>query len=157
MSIRSTDMRVKLVLLVMAGVLIGYAFWLLLRPVEIVAVHQDDDFSAVLVKSFPLTDKGKISWWMKNKDRLKERYGVPKPAPDGNFYITFWLFGDGYKEEGKYDRRCFDDMKTKVNCIEKEVVFSVNNDSRNRIHFTTYSGGDYLLTDNGEVVSYEYR
>lgn len=144
MLIRSMDMRVKLVLLVMAGVLIGYAFWLLLRPVEIVAVHQDDDFSAVLVKSFPLTDKGKISWWMKNKDRLKERYGVPKLAPDGNFYITFWLFGDGYKEEGKYDRLCFDDMDTKINCIEKDAVFSVNNDSRNRIHFTVYDGDGYL-------------
>ncbi|AML59333.1 hypothetical protein AXX16_3642 [Serratia rubidaea] len=52
---------------------------------------------------------------------------------------------------------CFDDMDTKINCIEKDAVFSVNNDSRNRIHFTTYSGDDYLLKDNGEVVSYEYR
>ncbi|QPT14904.1 DUF943 family protein [Serratia rubidaea] len=157
MSIRSMDMRVKLVLLVMVGVLIGYAFWLLLRPVEIVAVHQRNNFSAVLVKSFPLTDKGKISWWLKNKDMLKIRYGIPKPASYGSFTITFWLFGDGYKEEGKYDRLCFDDMDTKLNCIEKHAFFSVNNDSRNRIHFTAYGGGKYLLKENGEVVSYEYR
>ncbi|MBS0975634.1 DUF943 family protein [Serratia rubidaea] len=157
MSIRPIDMRGKRVLLLTACVSIVYISWLFLRPVEIVAVHQRNNFSAVLVKNFPLTDQGKISWWMKNKDRLKERYGVPIPVTNGSFYITFWLFGDGYKEEGKYDRLCFDDMDTKFNCIEKDAVFSVNNDSRNRIHFTTYSGDDYLLKDNGEVVSYEYR
>lgn len=123
MLIRSMDMRVKLVLLVMAGVLIGYAFWLLLRPVEIVVVHQRNNFSAVLVKNFPLTDQGKISWWMKNKDRLKMRYGIPKPASYGSFTITFWLFGDGYKEEGKYDRLCFDDMDTKLTVLKRMRFF----------------------------------
>ncbi|WP_233494120.1 DUF943 family protein [Serratia sp. FGI94] len=157
MSIRPIDVRGKRVLLLTACVSIVYISWLFLRPVEIVAVHQRNNFSAVLVKNFPLTEQGKISWWMNNKDMLKMRYGIPKPASYGSFTITFWLFGDGYKEEGKYDRLCFDDMDTKFNCIEKDAVFSVNNDSRNRIHFTTYSGDDYLLKDNGEVVSYEYR
>ncbi|WBF44074.1 DUF943 family protein [Serratia rubidaea] len=143
--------------LLMFCILTFYVSWLLLRPIDIVATYENRHFSSVLVNNFPLTTKGKIEWWLQNKDMLKERYGIPKPASYGDFSITFWLFGDGYKEEGKYDRRCFDDMKTKVNCIEKDAVFSVNNDSRNRIHFTTYSGDDYLLKDNGEVVSYEYR
>ncbi|MCR0999162.1 Enterobacterial putative membrane protein (DUF943) [Serratia rubidaea] len=134
-----------------------YFSWLFFRPVEVIAVHQRNNFSAVLVNNFPLTEQGKISWWMKNKDMLKIRYGIPKPASYGSFTITFWLFGDGYKEEGKYDRLCFDDMDTKINCIEKDAVFSVNNDSRNRIHFTTYGGNKYVLKENGEVVKYEYK
>ncbi|THB85260.1 DUF943 family protein [Pantoea allii] len=40
----------------------------------------------------------------------------------------FWRCGDAYKEEGKYDRLCFYDMK-KVNFIEKDAIPSIfNND-----------------------------
>lgn len=144
-------------LLLTSCALLGYFFWLSLRPVKIVAVHQDDNFSDVLVKNFPFTDRGKISWWLKNKEILKKKYNIPQPASYGNFTIMFWSFGDGYKEEGKYDRLCFKDMKTKVNCIEKDAIFSVNNDSQNRIHFTVYDGKNYLLKENGEVVEYEYE
>lgn len=41
-----------------------------------------------------------------------EKYHITTPEKDGSFYLTFWLFGEGYKEEGKYDRLCFDDMQT---------------------------------------------
>ena len=54
-------------------VLLGYRIWLCLRPVEIVAVHQENNYSDVLVRSFPPTDKGKISWWLENKNMLKEK------------------------------------------------------------------------------------
>ena len=144
------------VLLLCSGSFLSYALWQSLSPVEIVAVHQRNNFSDVLVKNFPFTDKGKINWWLKNKEILKKKYNIPQPASYGNFTITFWSFGDGYKEEGKYDRLCFKDMNTRVNCIEKEAIFSVNNDSQNRIHFTVYDGENYLLKENGEVVEFEY-
>ena len=61
-------------LLLLAGCTgMGYWYWLCLRPVEIVAVHKEDHHASVLVKTFPLTDKGKISWWLKNKNILKEK------------------------------------------------------------------------------------
>jgi len=145
------------VLLLVSGSFLGYVLWRLLSPVEVIAVHQRNNFSDVLVKNFPFTDRGKISWWLKNKEILKTKYNIPQPASYGNFTIMFWSFGDGYKEEGKYDRLCFKDMKTKVNCIEKDAIFSVNNDSQNRIHFTVYDGDNYLLKENGEVVEYEYE
>ncbi|WLI76301.1 DUF943 family protein [Kosakonia sp. H02] len=129
----------------------GYFLWLTLRPVEIVEIHQRRNFSDVLVNNFPLTDKAKINWWLKNKDRLKKEYGIPKPASYGNFTITFWLFGEGYKEEGKYDRLCFDDMKTKRNCIEKEAVFSVDWSKNLGLVFTVDDGA-YQMTKNGDVV-----
>lgn len=149
--------KTRFFILIFIFAFLSYLLWFLIRPVKIVAVHKDGHFSSVLVRNFPFTDRGKINWWLKNKEMLKTRYGIPESDPNGDFYITFWIFGEGYKEEGKYDRRCFDDMKTKVNCIEKNAVFSVNNDSRNRIHFTVFDGGDYLLKNSGEVVKYEYK
>ncbi|WP_317693596.1 DUF943 family protein [Serratia sp. UGAL515B_01] len=44
--------------------ILSYMLWLLNRPIEIVAVHQDENFSSVLVKNFPITDQGKINWWL---------------------------------------------------------------------------------------------
>lgn len=91
---------------------------------------------------------------MKNKEILKEKYNIPNPEKDGYFYLTFWLFGDGYKEEGKYDRLCFDDMKTKVNCIEKDPVFTVKNSKNMGTMFEAYDG-TYRLQNNGEIVKYD--
>ena len=142
-------------LLFLAGcVVLGYWFWLCLRPVEIVAVHEDDNHASVLVKTFPFTDKGKISWWLKNKNMLKEKYNIPKPSPSGNFTVIFWDFGDGYKEEGKYDRRCFNDMKTKVNCIEKNAVFAVRQYHDDDVIFATYEGR-YSLNKNSDIIKVE--
>ena len=139
-------------LFVFASVLATYFLWISLRPVEIIAVHQDDDYSSVLVKNFPITDKGQINWWLKNKDMLKNRYGIPKPSSYGNFTIIFWDFGDGYKEEGKYDKLCFNDMKAPVNCIEKEAIFSVDNSPNLGTVFTVYDGGDYRFDKNGKLI-----
>lgn len=150
-------MRVKnkkvILLLSLAGcVLSGYWFWLYLRPVEIVAIHhRSSGFSDVLVTSFPPTDKGKINWWLKNKNMLKDKYGIPRADSDGYFYVTFWIFGEGYKKEGKYDRLCFDDMKTKVNCIEKDAVFSVDKSRNLGMTFTVYDGDNYRLGQNGDI------
>ena len=134
-----------------ACLLLACVLWLSVRSVEVVAVHQDREFSSVLVRNFPLTDQGKISWWLKNKDMLKEKYNIPERAKDGFFSIVFWDFGDGYKEEGKYDRRCFDDMKPPVNCIEKNRVFSVSDSKNMGISFTT-DAEIYRMRKNGKIV-----
>ncbi|MFU9136352.1 DUF943 family protein [Erwinia tasmaniensis] len=142
-----------LILLFLTGcVLLGYWLWLSLRPVEVVAVHDNGNHSYVLVRSLPLTDKGKINWWLKNKEILKEKYDIPKPSSSGYFTVIFWDFGDGYKEEGKYDRLCFDDMKTKVNCIEKDAVFSVDKSRNMGLMFTVYDGDNYRLDHNGDII-----
>ncbi|AVJ19855.1 hypothetical protein CLM71_23260 [Serratia sp. MYb239] len=137
------------------SVLLGYWLWLSLRPVEVVAVHDNGNHSYVLVRSFPLTDKGKINWWLKNKDMLKAKYDIPKPSSSGYFTIIFWDFGDGYKEEGKYDRLCFDDMKTKVNCIEKDAVFSIDKSRNFGVTFTVYDGDNYRLGQNSDIIKVE--
>jgi len=150
---RAKNKKIILALLIIGCVLIGYTSWLSLRPVEIVAVHQDGEFSDVLVKNFPFTDRGKINWWLKNNNILKEKHHIPEPGSDGFYSVTFWLFGSGYKEEGKYDRRCFEDMKTPINCIDKNKVFSVDKSRNMGISFST-SDQTYRTKENGKIVKY---
>lgn len=123
---KSKKTKVLCALLLISLLLFAYCILFQSRQVDIIAVHEDGEFSSVLVKNFPITDKGKIEWWIKNSQKLKEKYKIPNPANDGFFSIVFWDFGDGYKEEGKYDRRCFPDMKPPKNCIEKDRIFSVS-------------------------------
>ncbi|CAH6345059.1 DUF943 family protein [Pantoea agglomerans] len=138
-----------LALIITSCALIGYFFWFSSRPIEVIAVHEDGNYSFVLVKKFPITDKGKIDWWLKNKDIFKNRYDIPKPAAYGGYDVTFWNFGDGYKED-KYDRLCFDDMKTKMNCINKEPLLTIKRYNYEREIFITYEGR-YKLKNNGEI------
>jgi len=152
---RTKNKKNLLALLIIGFILIVYASWLSLRPVEIVATHDNGNHSYILVKSFPFTDQGKINWWLKNNEMLKSKYKIPKPASYGSFTIIFWLFGDGYKEEGKYDRLCFEDMKTKVNCIEKNAIFSVSYSKNMGTMFTVYDG-TYQMKKNGDIVKYNY-
>ncbi|MGV3345630.1 DUF943 family protein [Enterobacteriaceae bacterium LUAb1] len=137
-------------LLLVAVVVFGYGLWLS-RPVEIVAVHQDGNSSDVLVKNFPFTDREKMSWWLKNKNMLKEKYNIPRPEKDGDFTVIFWLFGDGYKETDGYDRLCFEDMLPPKNCIDKNRVFSANHSRNMGVSFIV-SGGIYRLKENGDIV-----
>ncbi|MDX5628282.1 MULTISPECIES: DUF943 family protein [unclassified Brenneria] len=142
--------RVITVLSVLAAV---YGIIWLSRPVKIVAIHQHNDSSYVLVLNFPLTNRGKIDWWLKNRAMLKEQYAIPKRSSYGSSSITFWDFSEGYKEEGKYDRRCFEDMTTEKNCVEKPPLFSVDDNGRGSIMLTT-SSQRYRQQPDGEIVPY---
>lgn len=132
-------------------VFITYFLWISLCPVSIVAIHQNDDYSSVLVKNFPITERGEINWWLKNKDMLKSRYDIPKPSSYGNFTVIFWDYGDGYKEEGKYDRLCFNDMPPPKNCIDKNIVFYVSYSKNSGMYFIA-NNEKYYLKNNGKIV-----
>ncbi|PCN67127.1 hypothetical protein A8V19_20930, partial [Yersinia pestis] len=121
------------------------------HPVEIISVHQRNNYSDILVRNFPFTEKGKINWWLENRDMLKAKYSIPKPASDGFYTIIFWDFGDGYKEEGKYDRLCFSDMNTTKNCIEKEkymTIYKIKNDEP----LFSFDGNRYFLNEHNKIV-----
>ncbi|CAE1144298.1 DUF943 family protein [Serratia sp. Tan611] len=148
--------KYRIILLLMLCILIIYAYLLGCSRVEIVAVHQRDNYSDVLVKSFPVTDKGKIQWWFENKDKLKNQYNIPQPASYGGFTVTFWLFGDGYQEEGKYDRLCFDDMPTNKSCIDKNLLMMVRYAKSTGLSFRL-DGGVYRIKGNGEMIKEKYK
>jgi len=126
--------------------------WINLRPVEVVAVHQDDQLTYILVRNFPLTDKGKITWWLAHANELKAKYAIPRPGPYGLYFIIFWDFGDGYKEDA-FDLFCFSDMKTKKNCVDKNFVFMVNNTRDGTVVFTT--DVDKYTLKNGKMIPYK--
>ncbi|SCC13071.1 DUF943 family protein [Kosakonia oryziphila] len=144
------------VLLLIGCALLAYVIRIYLRPVEIVAVHEDGNFSSVLVKTFPFTDKMKIDWWLKNKDMLKEKYGIPRPDSDGSFTVIFWDFGDGYKETDGYDRLCFKDMKPPKNCIDKNSFMFVKNGKNTGMTFWA-DNGIYRVKKSGEMVKTRYK
>lgn len=138
------------------GAMAAYVVWFIFRPVEIVAVHQSEEYSDVLVRNFPLTDKGKIAWWQSNHERIKKFYAIPKPAQDGYYSIVFWDFADGYKEEGNYDRRCFPQMKVKAQCIDKNKLLSLWRDKDGTVIYGV-NDGEYRMTENGKLISEKYR
>ncbi|CAM3983556.1 hypothetical protein VA7868_03653 [Vibrio aerogenes CECT 7868] len=128
MKINSMNQQYYLLLAVFICGLI-YTSYLWLRPVEIIDIHQDENWSDVIVNNFPVTKSEKISWWNKNKTFLHSKYSVPAPDKNGYFHVTFWDIGSGYKADTGTDQDsdllCFDDMKTNANCIEKNKVFEV--------------------------------
>lgn len=138
-------------LLIIGCILSAYVIWIWLLPVELIAVHQNDDHTYIIGKNFPITDKGQINWWLKNKDMLKKRYNLPKPAPYGDYTVIFWDFSDGYKEEGKYDRLCFDDLKPPKNCIYKNMILNVNYSKNYGASFITVKKS-YYTNKNGDIV-----
>ena len=80
----------KTIYLLLAGMIFLVAYLRLsLRSVEIIAVHRDGDFSDVLIKNFLLIVKGKIKWWLENKEMPKNRCDVPTFASYGSYTISF--------------------------------------------------------------------
>lgn len=146
-----TCKEIRRIIFLITMILLCFFLWLTHRPVKIIAVHNNDNFSDVLVDHFPLTTQGKITWWQENKDILKSRYDIPDMTSNRGYNITFWLFGDGYMEPDEDDNLCFTDMKTKKNCIEKNKTFTVDYSKNTGVFFTTYSGY-HRLDDNGKIV-----
>ncbi|BCQ33959.1 hypothetical protein ERHA53_13020 [Erwinia rhapontici] len=147
--LKSYKKRKFMVLIIM--IIGGYILWLWCRPVKIIAVHQSDSYSIVLIKNYPFTDAGKMEWWLKNKEMVKETYNIPKLDKQGRYHVILWDFDDGYKELGKYDRLCFEDMKPPVNCVDKNSLMII---SRDKYNVTKFIGVDgvYILQDNGLIV-----
>ncbi|GLR09261.1 DUF943 family protein [Mixta theicola] len=140
----------RAVLLLAGAALLIYLLWLVFRPVEIVAAHNKNGYSDVLVKNFPFTHKGKINWWLENRAMLKEKYNVPNPDKDGSFWVTFFLFGEGYKKDKIDERLCFDEIKSELRCIDKKAVLTVGSSQGNQAFFRV-NKGKYILRNNGKI------
>lgn len=129
------------------------------HPATIVAVYQTENRSTVLVRNLPFTDAGKLAWWKINKKILNEQYGVPMDNSKGHFHISFWNFGDGFKEMPEHvsrwssettDLLCFEEMKVKKNCIDKDMEMVIFNTMAGNILIR--SDGKYREEKNGDIV-----
>ncbi|MGL4860189.1 MAG: DUF943 family protein, partial [Enterobacteriaceae bacterium] len=122
-----TKLKVTVVALGLVAIItVVYLVWRVSQPVKIIALHEG---SEILVNTFPLTDRGKIEWWITNKDILEKEFSFPQKYSDGSFSVRIWDIGDGYKKMPRRDTgsdlACFDDMKTDVNCIEKQSYMTI--------------------------------
>ena len=106
---------------------IVYSSWEHIYPVKIIDVHRSTDkfdYDDIIVDHFPLTDRGRINWWLSQRDMLKEKYNIPSGQ---EFVLMVWDVGDGYlRDSPREDYFCFPDMTSEKNCIEKNNLLKVD-------------------------------
>lgn len=114
----------KIVIIVITALLAFFYFYINRQDVIVIGTHYNGHSAEVLVDRLPFSDAAKIYWWEKNQDAIRSKYHIPA-GDAGPFLIVVYAFGEGYKEEGKEDRRCFDDVKPPRNCIDKNMLMSI--------------------------------
>lgn len=153
----------SIVRILLAPLIVGFLFLFfnkVIMSAEIVDVHAEKYKSHLLVKHFPFTDRGKLKWWEDNRIMLKEKYNIPQPYESGRYSITVWDIGDGYLEEKPRENTffpshdvdylfCFDDMKVKKNCVDKENWLMDISQNREGDLYIDVKGATYRQTENG--------
>lgn len=136
----------KVIYIVMIVMLIFSAFIYLWsgRSVEIVDVYYYSDKRInILARHFPITDRGKLSWWRKNEKNILEKYNLP----ENGFSVYIWNFGNGYQKLSPYDAEdefyCFPDVKSESKCIKKDIYMSVDSGG-NYYRMFLFSGSGYF-------------
>lgn len=128
-------MKIKYVIIFILASMILLYFCIFRMP-EIIFVHQNREYTDIVVRNFPLTKVGKLHWWEKNRSSLKEKYGIPIPNENGNYDIIFLDGDNGFKAMpigstlfsfGTNDLYCFEEIKSKENCIEKDRFMEIQN------------------------------
>jgi len=128
-------MRMKIAKFAVLGIAISAVF-LFFREPEIIFVQSREGVTDIVVKKFPLTQRGKLSWWKDNQKFLKDKYGIPARDKNGVYYIAILDVNDGFKKvsEADYtswhsfsrdDLICFDEIKSESRCIEKNVLMEI--------------------------------
>ena len=133
----------------------AYCIWIAVRPTKIVRV----DNSAVFVEHLPLSTEGKLSWWMKNKDLLQQKYHVIDTPY--NFTVTIMNF-NGYEQLPKGTRdgsiddyTCFDDTDGKHHkCVYNNSAIIVRGNLNGK-QFINIDGKTYIQNDNSQVTPYK--
>ena len=133
-----------LMLLIMLPVYLLYNAY---RPVEVVAIYRDKNHIDVIVKNFPSGDKDKLAWWLENNKLLTERTSFSMPSSDSHYFISLWDFGDGFKQKTDDDMLCFTQIKSAINCIDKQALMIISNNYVGDVFFTV-DNARYRLVDD---------
>ena len=93
---------------------------------RIIDIHRSTNrlgYDDIIVDHFPLTDRGRINWWLSYRDMLKKKYNIPSGQ---RFVLTVREVGDWYlRDSPREDYFCFPDMTTEKKCIEKKSLLEV--------------------------------
>lgn len=125
------------------------------REVKVIDAHHNKYTAEILVDHLPFSKSASIDWWLNNQDEIRSKYKIPF-GEKGPIFITIYAFGDGYKEEGKKDRLCFDDVKPPKNCIDKDILMSVNRTRNGDTEFG-FEYSAYFRTKDGTLIKSDDR
>lgn len=136
---------------IIVALITAYFLWIAVRPTKIIRV----DKGAVFVEHLPLSTEGKLSWWMKNKDLLQQKYHVINTPY--NFTVTIMNF-NGYEQLPKGTRdgsiddyACFDDTDGKHHkCVYNSIAIIIRGNLNGK-KFINIDGKTYIEDANGQV------
>ncbi|EAW1037055.1 DUF943 family protein [Salmonella enterica] len=108
----------------------------------------------IAVNHLALTEWGRIHWYLQHKNELKAKYRIPTSA---SYHIVFWDIGGGFidgEKSGDSDLFCFPPQKnTNENCIEKNMLLSVDFDAGSYERFSFGDSDYYWITmPDGKLV-----
>lgn len=135
----------RAVTIIMAGSQIEYDPHFVLKPFT----SRDKRFETygIVVNHFPLTEWGKIHWYLNHKKELQKKYGIPSSR---SYMITFWDIGSGFtdfKSSGNSDLYCFSRKnEPDKHCIEKHMFMEVNFDAGLYETFSFRNNDYYWIT-----------
>lgn len=143
-----------------------YVIVIMLLPVEVIAVHQDNLTTEILVKNFPLTNKGKIKWWKENAQELNKKHPFLLNKKEKTFWVTIWDFKEGYQQEKPDDTTffpdhstdhllCFEDIKAPERCIKKENLLMLVTRATTGTVSYTMEGASYYQKPGGPLIREE--
>jgi len=161
-------MKIKRKMIIISLVIgCGYFIWSL-RPVKIIRAEiqyeydpvfqnglfnlsergfTDDQNYDIAVDHMPLTEWGRIQWYLEHKAELKERYRIPGTS---SYSIAFWEAAGGFidgDKSGDGDLICFNKTESKKDCLEKSLLLSVYFEEGEQERFT-FSDCNYYWTVN---------
>ncbi|WP_416410726.1 DUF943 family protein [Pantoea sp. App145] len=137
-------------MVVVAFIACGAYVYLNNREVKVVDVHHGKYATDIIVNHLPLSQSNRINWWLNNEGKIFSNYNI-SPGNEGEpQLVTIFAFGDGYKELGKEDRLCFDDIKPPKNCIDKDILMYVDRTRNGDLEFS-FASSVYLRTKDGSI------
>ena len=170
--------HVRRILLLVSVIILacGYLVWNL-RPVVILRVggafeydlrfkhglykssqrgFTDTGYYDVVVDHMPLTEWGRINWYLEHKTELKKKYNI---IGSSSYSLTFWGIGDGFidgDKSGDGDLYCFAKTDSDANCLEKNLLLSVDYSVGEQEKFTFIGDcGYWVQHNNGRLEWYK--
>ncbi|WLI78632.1 DUF943 family protein [Kosakonia sp. H02] len=113
-------LKSKSLILILFALAVAFIYINFFRQAEIMATDQQLNFANVAVKNFPLTESGKKEWWKENKQILQKHFKIPTPAKNGDWYISIWNYGEGFKAKPTGDIRIFNSDTQDMVCFNND-------------------------------------
>jgi len=151
-SLICNSMKKKIIIVSVLCVVISACF-LLFRKTEVIFLQHVEGVTDIVVKKFPITKIGRISWWKDNKFVLKDKYGIPKRDKNGVYFIAIWDGSEGFKKIAEADNPswysfsgndlfCFDEIKSENRCVEHIILMKIISIKEGEVDYII--DGDYI-------------